>query len=130
MDKPKAILMDLDGTVYAGNVLLPGASEIIEYIRSKGVRLFFFTNNSEKTRNEVANKLNKLGVSCEESDIVSSGHIAVTLVIEQGFENVYVCGSDSFRKEFTKSGVLLTDEYHCKTLIIGMDSKFDLTKII
>ena len=129
MNKPQAVLMDLDGTVYAGSSFIPGASEVIQLIRSNGVRLYFFTNNSEKTRKEIADKLVNMGVPCIEEDIVSSGYIAVDLVKERNLEGVFVSGSDSFRKEFIDAGINLSDEYNCKTLIIGMDSKYDFQKM-
>lgn len=129
MDKPKAILMDLDGTIYAGNVLIPGAAETVQFIKSNNVRLFFFTNNSERTRKEIADKLNNLGIPCIEEDIVSSGYIAINLVKSNKYSDVFVSGSDSFKKEFNDAGIKLSVAPLCRTLIIGMDSKFNYEKL-
>ena len=46
----KAYVFELDGTVYLGNTLLPGAKEAIGKIREEGKRLLFLSNNPLRTR--------------------------------------------------------------------------------
>lgn len=125
----KAILMDLDGTVYRGRNIIPGALETIENIRSAGIRLFFFTNNSERTRTDIAGKLGGMGIPCTVEDIVSSGYVATRVVKKLGLKDVFVSGSEGLRKEFTDAGIPLTDGHECRTLVIGMDSGTDYAKM-
>ena len=55
--KLKAILLDLDGTVYYGSRLIKGADQAVEYFRDHGIRVLFLTNNSTKTRKQIQEKL-------------------------------------------------------------------------
>ena len=40
-----AVFLDLDGTIYLGGELIPGAIEFLERCQEKGVRRFFLSNN-------------------------------------------------------------------------------------
>jgi len=65
-------VFDLDGTVYLGESLLPGARETIEVIRSSGRRLVFLTNKPLERPADYAAKLTHLGLPTEPAEIVSS----------------------------------------------------------
>ncbi|MDO8554157.1 MAG: HAD family hydrolase, partial [Candidatus Micrarchaeota archaeon] len=53
----KAIILDLDGTVYRGNQVISGVPEAIEQLRKRGIKIFFLSNASMKTRMQQAEKL-------------------------------------------------------------------------
>jgi HAD superfamily hydrolase (TIGR01450 family) len=63
--------LDLDGTVYLGDALLPGAAETISQIRRAGARLVFLTNNPLHSPAEYAARLAALGVPADEAEIVT-----------------------------------------------------------
>ena len=42
----KAIFLDLDGTIYLGNNLIPGALDFLSRAEEKGIKRFFLSNNS------------------------------------------------------------------------------------
>lgn len=65
-------ILDLDGTVYLSETLLPGAKEFLEHRRAAGRRFVFITNNSSKTAEEYAVKLRRLGLPACEEDIYTS----------------------------------------------------------
>ena len=124
----KVVLMDLDGTVYKGNEIISGAIETIRFIRNAGMRLYFFTNNSEKTRKEICEKLNKMEIACVEEDVLSSGFIAAKYVSRSGLSRVYVCGTKSLKNELKSAKVKLVNK-NPETLIVGMDSNFNMKKL-
>lgn len=62
-------LIDMDGVVYRGSHLLPGADRFISHLRSEGIPFLFLTNNSQRTRRDVATKLLRLGIEAFEEDI-------------------------------------------------------------
>ncbi|MCL1909963.1 MAG: guanylate kinase, partial [Kiritimatiellaeota bacterium] len=68
----KLILLDLDGTVYAGNAAVPGAAEFVRKCGERGVRCVYVTNRSNRTPAEVRNQLVGMGIECEEKDIVTT----------------------------------------------------------
>src|SRR5215470_7496666 len=62
-------LIDMDGVIYRGNELIPGADRFIHDLRSASVPFLFLTNNSQRTRRDVATKLRRLGVEVEEEHV-------------------------------------------------------------
>ena len=45
----ECFVFDMDGTINLGNTLIPGALELIEELRTRDIKFFFFTNNSSKS---------------------------------------------------------------------------------
>jgi len=64
--------LDLDGTVYLGDKLIPGAGETIQSLRRLGSRVVFLTNNPHATDQDYAEKLTRLGIPTTKSDVVTS----------------------------------------------------------
>ena len=64
--------LDLDGTVYLGDELLPGAGEAIAALRAAGARIVFVTNKPLETSADYAAKLTRLGVPAEPQDVVTA----------------------------------------------------------
>ena len=62
-------LIDMDGVIYRGGVLIEGADEFINQLIVKNIPFRFMTNNSQRTRLDVVAKLGKLGIYVEEQHI-------------------------------------------------------------
>ena len=65
-------LFDLDGTVYLGERLIPGADEVIAALRADGRRVAFLSNKPLFTRRDYADKLTRLGIPAVAEDVVNS----------------------------------------------------------
>lgn len=63
------LLIDMDGVIYRSHELIPGAAEFIASLRRLRVPFLFLTNNSQRTRRDVAMKLSRMGVPVEERHI-------------------------------------------------------------
>ncbi len=68
----KGFLIDMDGVIYSGNELIPGADTFISELKRKKVPFLFLTNNSQRTPRDVVNKLAGLGIEAEESHVFTS----------------------------------------------------------
>ncbi len=64
--------LDLDGTVYLGDELLPGAAATVQALREAGARVVFATNRPLDTAAHYAAKLTRLGIPTEERDVVTA----------------------------------------------------------
>lgn len=64
--------LDLDGTVYLDDRILPGAAEAIRHLRAAGSRVVFATNKPLHTAAEYAATLRALGVDAEPDDVVTA----------------------------------------------------------
>ena len=62
----KGFICDMDGVLYHGNRLLPGAVEFINWLQKNGREYLFLTNNSGMTPRELHQKLERLGVNVPE----------------------------------------------------------------
>lgn len=62
-------LLDMDGVIYRGKELIPGADTFIKRLRKAGRPFLFLTNNSRRTRRDVAMRLSRMGIEADESDI-------------------------------------------------------------
>ena len=62
-------LIDMDGVIYRGNKLIPGADRFIQELRASDIPFLFLTNNSQRTRRDVATKLQRLGIDAEEEHV-------------------------------------------------------------
>lgn len=69
----KAVLLDLDGTVYRGSDACPDAAESIQEFIRRGFLIRYLTNNSAARPAQVTRKLLNLGVPCEPNWVLSSG---------------------------------------------------------
>jgi NagD protein len=62
-------LIDMDGVVYRGNELIPGADRFVSTLRARDIPFCFLTNNSQRTRRDVVARLARMGIEVEEEHI-------------------------------------------------------------
>ena len=74
LDDIDAIFLDLDGTIYLGGDLIPGALEFLERCKQRGIRRFFLSNNSSRSVKQYLLKLNSMGIPATADDVLLSTH--------------------------------------------------------
>src|SRR5579863_424562 len=62
-------LIDMDGVIYRGSELISGAQRFVSLLRRTDVPFLFLTNNSQRTRRDVATKLRRMGIEVEERHV-------------------------------------------------------------
>jgi FMN phosphatase YigB (HAD superfamily) len=65
-------IFDLDGTIYRGEKLIPGARETIERLKSLSKRIVFLSNKPIQTRGDYASKLTRLGIPTQPDEVINS----------------------------------------------------------
>ena len=68
----KGFICDMDGVIYHGSKLLPGAKAFVNWLKKENKEFLFLTNNSSKTRKELQIKLKELGIDVEEKHFYTS----------------------------------------------------------
>ena len=103
-------LFDMDGTLYLGNRLYDFTLELLDTIKSTGRRYLFMTNNSSKSVEDYIKKLAKLGIEATREDFITSSQ-ATAYYLKENFPNhrLYVCGTESLKKELEREGFYVTD---------------------
>jgi HAD superfamily hydrolase (TIGR01458 family) len=71
------ILLDLDGVVYVGDDLVPGATDAVAWLRESGVPHLFVTNTTSRPRSAIVSKLAGLGIEAEADQILTPAVAAV-----------------------------------------------------
>ena len=70
--KKKGFISDMDGVIYHGNKLLPGVKEFVKWLKKENKRFLFLTNSSERTPQELQEKLHRLGINVERNVFYTS----------------------------------------------------------
>ncbi|MCL6600479.1 MAG: HAD-IIA family hydrolase [Alicyclobacillus macrosporangiidus] len=101
----QAALLDLDGTLYRGNEVVPGAPEFVERLRQRGIRPVFLTNNSTRTPRQVADKLKGMGIAAEPDEVCTSAEASAHQLREWiGPAEVGFVGLDGLREALVEYG--------------------------
>ena len=127
----KGYVFDLDGTVYLGDALLPGAAETIDEIRRRGAHLVFVTNKPLQTADDYAQKLTRLGVPTPRADVVTSVDALVDyLGREHAGETLLAVAETSTIDELRGAGFSLTaDPLAAQVVVVSFDRTFDYAKL-
>jgi glycerol-1-phosphatase len=93
-------LLDLDGVVYIGPEVVPGAAEALDAVRADGMVLRFVTNNASRPPQAVADHLTRLGVPATVDEVVTSAQVAAALLAKRfgPGAQVLVVGGDGLRE--------------------------------
>ncbi len=113
IDRYDAALFDLDGVVYLGPQPVPGASDGIAGLRSRGVRVGFVTNNAARPPQVVVDQLTRLGIPASVEDIVTSAQAGAAMLADQlpTGSLVYVAGADALADEVRAVGMRVTRDW-------------------
>ena len=79
----RAFIIDMDGVIYHGNRLLPGAAELVAWLRREDKRFLFLTNSSERSPAELSQKLGRLGIEVEAEHFYTSALATATFLASQ-----------------------------------------------
>lgn len=101
------LLIDLDGVVWVGESLLPGAAETLNELRAAGCELIFVTNNPAKPPAFYAKRLQEAGVHTEEERVVTAGIVTARLAGERIGKGgtAFVIGASAFKEEVAAAGL-------------------------
>jgi arabinose operon protein AraL len=123
-------LFDLDGTVYLGDVLVPGARETILALRTAGRRVAFLSNKPLQAREEYARKLTRLGIPTGPEAVITSA-----LVLARHLERLdpraplFVIGEPPLVAELSARGFEVRSDPHVRWVVIAFDRTFDYAKL-
>lgn len=107
LDRYDAVLLDLDGTVFRGVEVIPGAPETIKQVREAGMAVRFVTNNASRSPREVADHLAKLGIPAATDEVRTSAQAGAAVLrerLEPG-AGVLVVGTEALAEEVRLVGL-------------------------
>jgi phosphoglycolate/pyridoxal phosphate phosphatase family enzyme len=123
-------LFDLDGTVYRGDALIPGADETIAGLRADGRRVVFLSNKPLDTRETYARKLTKLGIPATAEEVLNSSIVlARHLATLDPRAPVFVIGEPPLVAELRAHGFEVRTDHRVRWVVIAFDRTFDYAKL-
>ncbi|UFJ43420.1 HAD-IIA family hydrolase [Brevibacillus humidisoli] len=128
----KGFIFDLDGTVYLGDRLIPGAAEAIQALRERGDKVVFLSNKPIATRESYAQKLTKMGIPTHIDDVLNSSMIVARYLKQQikPGESVMVIGEEPIREELHSYGITISsDPRQVAYVVLSWDRQFTYDKL-
>jgi len=88
-----SFLIDMDGVIYHGNKLLPGVIEFTDWLIKADKKFLFLTNSSERTPEELQEKLHRLGVKVPR-DVFYTSALATAMFLnnQKPMGSAYIIG--------------------------------------
>lgn len=79
----EGFIIDMDGVIYHGNILLPGVTDFLQWLEESGKKYLFLTNSSERTPKELHEKLKRLGIDVGEEHFYTSALATASFLANQ-----------------------------------------------
>ncbi len=115
-----ALLIDLDGVIYQGERVIPGAPEAARWLAAQEVEHLFVTNTTSRPRTGIVAKLAALGLQVSPQQIFTPPVAAATWLQARGVTRVALFVPDATREEFAAfEQIEETAESGAQAVIVG-----------
>ncbi|MDP7043451.1 MAG: HAD-IIA family hydrolase [Candidatus Thalassarchaeaceae archaeon] len=128
LDGIKAVFLDLDGTIYLGNELIPGAIDFLNRCDEREIKRFFLSNNSSKSVTEYLAKLHGLGIPAEANDVLLSTHDLISWLSKEDVSETFLVGTEGMRSMLEGASVNTQSEKP-QYVVLGYDTEIDYEKL-
>jgi NagD protein len=126
----KAFIVDIDGVIHRGPVLIDGAVEFVERLKRGPYRFLFLTNNSYHTPEELREKMLEYDIDVSADNFYTSAMATASFIKYQKPDaTAYVIGGKGVLNELNKAGIKTTDKKP-DYVIVGETEEYDYMKII
>jgi HAD superfamily hydrolase (TIGR01458 family) len=112
----RGVLLDIDGTLLAGDREIPGAAAVLDRLRAAGVPFRLATNTSRRSRNAIALALRAAGFRVEAHEILTPAVQARRHILDSGRIRAALLVTEDTRADL--SGVEPDDE-HPAWMVLG-----------
>lgn len=104
-------LIDMDGVVYRDSQLIPGAARFISELQENNIPFMFLTNNSQRTRRDIAMKLSRLGINVGEENVFTCAMATARFLASQKPNGTaYVIGEGGLLHALHTHGYAIVDK--------------------
>ena len=105
--------------------MIENADLVVKYFRDQKKIIRFGTNNSTKSREAIATKLNRMGIPCSADEVITSSFLAAEYVKWEGLDHCFVFGSEGLIFDLKEHGIDVCDEEQAENLVIGFNRNLD-----
>ena len=114
--RPKAFLIDMDGTLYFKGAPCPGAIETVNYLRQKKYQLRFLTNTTAKTPKMLHAQMQALGFDIYEDEIFNATYACLQYLRSQPENRCHFMVDDAVKTFFKE---IPTDDNAPDFVVVG-----------
>lgn len=105
------LLIDMDGVIYKSSQLIPGADLFINSLRERNIPFLFLTNNSQRTRRDIAAKLQRMGINAGPEHVFTCAMATARFLASQKPEGTaYVLGETGLTTALHQNGFAIVDK--------------------
>ncbi|MBD2847966.1 HAD-IIA family hydrolase [Paenibacillus sp. IB182496] len=128
-DVPQGLLIDLDGTLYHGRRMIPGADRWVASLQAAELPYLFVTNNSSLAPEAVAERLQTMGIPAAAEQVCTSAQAAAAYIAGRSpGAPVHIVGEVGLRTAAEQAGLALVEE-SADYVLQGIDRGFDYPKL-
>jgi NagD protein len=125
----KGFICDMDGVIYHGNMLLPGVKEFIDWLVKEDKKFVFLTNSSERTPQELREKMRRLGVEVDEKRFYTSALATAAFISSQKpHGSAYIIGEAGLINALYNAGYTMNN-VNPDYVIVGETPSYSYEKI-
>lgn len=129
----RGFAFDLDGCIWAGPTLLPGAAALVTALRAAGRRVVFVTNSSRELSQSLSGRLTRLGIPTPPEDVLAALELlGETIRRRMGPVRVLGLGTEEMREVLEAAGHAVVgpnDWPRAQAVAIGNDPAFDFARL-
>jgi phosphoglycolate/pyridoxal phosphate phosphatase family enzyme len=130
--RPRLVALDLDGVVWRGSEVFPGAREALEDVLRRGLDLRYVSNNSTAHREQVSERLASAGLPAGVDRVLTSGSVCGAWLRTRVPEGsvVLVVGEEGLLRELREAGFAAShvneapSDAEAAAVVVGMDRTF------
>lgn len=127
----RAVLLDMDGVLHRGSVVLPGATDLAQAMETLGLRYACLTNNSSQPPASFAVKLMAHGIPIPANHIITSSTATAQILRErypQG-TRVYAIGMEGVQQALFADGYFVSATTNVAAVVVGVDFELSYEKL-
>jgi HAD superfamily hydrolase (TIGR01450 family) len=125
----KLFLLDMDGTFYLGERILPGSLDFIKAVKKSGRDFMFLTNNSSHNADYYVKRLSRMGLDVGPEKVLTSTQATAIKVCElYPGKRAFLLGNEYMLEEMREGGVVI-DQENPEIVVIGYDTTLDYKKM-
>jgi len=125
----KCMFLDMDGTFYLGNQILPGSLEFLRDAAERDLKILFLTNNSSRSAEYYVEKLKNMGVQPPFLNVLTSGQTTGRYVLKNyPSQKGFILANSIVTAEMKKIGLQI-DEHSPDYVLITYDTELDYKKL-
>jgi NagD protein len=122
-------ICDMDGVIYHGDCILPGALEFVDWLKTENKKFLFLTNSSERSPRELKEKLDRLSIQVEASHFYTSAQATASFLASQRpGGSAYVIGEAGLTNALYEGGFSM-NEINPDYVVVGETRSYSYEKI-